>query len=224
MLVLRFLGRGAGSQAPRAPHVPIHQSVARSAMKRALDLVGSLLLFVITSPALIVISALVKATSRGSVFFAHRRVGRYGHNFSCFKFRTMYTDRPLSSEEARRFAVNYKLEDDPRVTPVGRVLRRSSLDELPQLWNVICGTMSLVGPRPLIEQELDSHYPSEERRRLLSVRPGLTGPWQVSGRPRVDYPERARLEAGYASTSSLTGDVLILLKTAWGVVSLRGSG
>lgn len=222
--MLRFLGRGAHSRVSSVCPVPIHESRLRSATKRAIDIAGALLLIVVAAPALLVISALVKITSRGSVLFAHRRVGRYGTRFSCFKFRTMYADRPLSAKEAERFAVSFKLQDDPRVTPVGRFLRRSSLDELPQLWNVACGTMSLVGPRPLVEPELSSHYSAEARERLLSVRPGLTGPWQISGRPRVDYPERATLEAGYASTSSLRGDLLTILKTAWGVVSLRGSG
>lgn len=222
--MLRFLGARAVFAGRHLSHIPIQESLTRSSVKRTLDVIGALLLLVITLPALIAIAGLVKLSSRGPILFSHPRVGRDGVSFMCLKFRTMHEDRALTSGDARRFATSYKLRDDPRVTIVGRVLRRSSLDELPQLWNVIRGSMSLVGPRPLVDHELRSQYSIEARKRLLSVRPGLTGPWQVSGPPRADYPGRAQIEAEYASSCSLRADALIILKTVWSVMSLRGSG
>jgi lipopolysaccharide/colanic/teichoic acid biosynthesis glycosyltransferase len=167
------------------------------------------------------IALLVKLSSPGPVFHACTRVGLKGEPIRCWKFRTMCTDaeqrlaevlstNPSMREEWDRF---YKLKDDPRVVPVGRLLRTTSLDEFPQFWNVLCGSLSVVGPRPVTQDEVDRYY-GDKRDKLLSVRPGLTGVWQTSGRSLVSFDERLRLEESYIDTPpSLAHDLGIILKT-----------
>ena len=187
--------------------------------KRAFDLVASLVLVLLTLPLLVVIAVSVKLTSRGPVLFRQRRVGRGGAEFSILKFRSMRTD---AQEQLRASPSLHELfvmrghkipcHLDPRVTRVGRTLRRLSLDELPQLFNVVAGHMSLVGPRPVERTQLDLDYKGYEAA-YLRLRPGLTGLWQVSGRSTVQFPARAELDRCYADTCGPWLDARIIART-----------
>jgi lipopolysaccharide/colanic/teichoic acid biosynthesis glycosyltransferase len=195
----------------------------RLTVKRAVDLVGASLGIFVLSPLFLLIAAGIKLESRGPVLFQHWRVGRQGRGFHCLKFRTMRSDAEEILErddELRRLyrENHYKLPEqlDPRITVFGRLLRRTSLDELPQLFNVLYGEMSLVGPRPVVEEELE-HYSGSERL-LLSVRPGMTGAWAVNGRHHVGYPLRAELELRYVRGWSLRTDLRILAGTVGAVM------
>lgn len=199
--------------------------------KRLLDIVASGSLLLCLSPMLLLIAGVV-VTDRGPVLFAHRRVGRDGAMFSCLKFRTMRPDAQalLADLLARdpvvraEWEATRKVKQDPRVTRVGRVLRATSLDELPQLLNVLRGEMSLVGPRPVLPEELDLYYaPAGARAAYLSVLPGITGPWQVGGRNNVSYAERVALDRAYAEKPSLVNDFRILFRTASAVVRRAGA-
>lgn len=197
------------------------------ACKRAMDIVCALSLILLLSPLLLSLMAMVAASGR-PIFFAHERIGRDGRTFPCYKFRTMVpnaaevlrklldTDRQARAEWDREF----KLRDDPRITLTGRFLRRTSLDELPQLWNVLRGDMSLVGPRPVIAEELARY--GEDVCYYTQVRPGMTGLWQVSGRNNIDYAARVSLDAWYVRNWSLGTDIAILFKTL--AVVVRGHG
>ncbi len=197
-------------------------------LKRLFDLVVASLSLLVLLPVFVVIALAIKLTSRGPVFYVQPRVGLGGKVFPCYKFRTMYLDSEERLErmlrenpEARRQWETYrKLPNDPRVTPVGRFLRRYSLDELPQLWNVLRGDMSLVGPRPYLESELP--HLSRDIRVITSVKPGITGLWQVSGRSKVPFEERSLLDEYYVRNWSLWLDLMILIKTLW--VILKGEG
>jgi lipopolysaccharide/colanic/teichoic acid biosynthesis glycosyltransferase len=188
--------------------------------KRALDVVGSLAALVVLSPLLVAIGALVRLDG-GPAIFAQTRVRRRGTEFKMFKFRSMHTDAEKRLEEllaANKHGdgVTFKIKDDPRVTPVGRWLRRYSLDELPQFYNVLVGDMSLVGPRPPVPREV-ALYTLADRRRL-SVKPGITCVWQISGRAEINFPGQVRLDVDYIESQSLGGDVRILAKTPTAVV------
>lgn len=201
-------------------------------LKRALDVAGSCLLLAAAAPLFGLIAALVRLTSRGPVLFRQVRVGHLGRPFVMLKFRTMYagTDETPHRQYVRRLIREgqaaarglYKLPSDPRVTPLGRLLRKTSLDELPQLWNVLRGDMSLVGPRPPLPYEL-AEYEPWHRRRVLEARPGLTGLWQVRGRSRTTFDEMVRLDLRYARTRSLWTDLRILLATPGAVLSGKGA-
>lgn len=200
----------------------------RRAIKRSIDIVAASALLVVLSPLLLVIAICVKLDSPGPVLFSHRRLGRGGRHFDCLKFRSMLqgADHVLLSDEALRHV--YVMNDfkiptavDPRVTLLGRFLRRSSLDELPQLWNVLVGDMSLVGPRPIVSLEAN-HY-GERLQDLLSVRPGITGAWAVHGRSKCNYPGRVDVELSYVERCSLRLDLSILARTPWAVLTQRGA-
>jgi exopolysaccharide biosynthesis polyprenyl glycosylphosphotransferase len=189
--------------------------------KRVFDLLVSSVLIVLLSPALIVVALAVKFTSSGPVLFKQERVGIKGKPFRMLKFRSMVVDAEarLAALQAKRDAGNtvmFKMKDDPRVTPIGRVLRRYSLDELPQLFNVLLGSMSLVGPRPPLPREVQE-YDHHVNRRFL-VKPGITGLWQVSGRSALNWEDTVRLDLYYVENWSLTGDLVILWRTARAVV------
>ena len=202
-------------------------------VKRLIDILGSAALLLACSPLLLLIALCVKLTSKGPVLFRQQRVGQYGRQFMFLKFRSMRTDsddrvhrdyvKRLIAGEAQQVKVNeagegvYKLAHDPRITPIGRFLRRTSLDELPQFLNVLRGEMSLVGPRPAIPYELAA-YQTWHRRRVLQVKPGITGLWQVMGRSRVKFDEMVRLDLRYAETWSPLLDLKILLRTPGAVV------
>jgi exopolysaccharide production protein ExoY len=204
-------------------------SVLRPAAKRALDIAGAALLLALFALPMLVIALLVRMDG-GPAFYAHPRVGRGGRVFGCLKFRSMVTDSEarlaalLASDEAARaeWAEHRKLRRDPRVTRIGRFIRASSLDELPQLINVLKGEMSLVGPRPVQAAELAQYYGAAAEHYML-VRPGITGPWQVSGRSETSYDRRVALDVAYATQPSLIEDIRILLRTPLAVLARRGA-
>lgn len=202
---------------------------ADAAIARICDLVFSILLLLFLAPLMLLIAVLVYATDPGPIFFGHRRIGQYGREFRCLKFRSMVVDsaerlaRLLETDERARaeWQRDHKLKDDPRVTPLGRFLRKSSLDELPQLFNVLRGEMSLVGPRPIVAEEVVRYgrYFTSYR----AVRPGVTGLWQVSGRNNVSYRRRVALDVAYARSRSIGLDCKILVMTVPKVILARGS-
>ena len=198
------------------------------AVKRLLDLVTAIVGLALLLPLFVVVGIAIKLDSRGPVFFAHRRLGRNGLHFDCLKFRTMETDaerRVFENEELRHQYVSnhFKIpaHADPRITRLGAFLRKSSIDELPQLWNVLKGEMSLVGPRPIVALEA-THY-GDRLPVLLSVRPGLTGLWAVQGRSQLGYPERTDVEISYVWKRSLAMDLKIIAVTPWTVLTQRGT-
>ncbi|MDK2122977.1 sugar transferase [Parachitinimonas caeni] len=195
--------------------------------KRLLDIIGAGILLILLLPVFMVVSLIIRSHG-GTAIFGHKRVGRAGQPFVCYKFRTMIPNAdqrlkellahdPAAREEWER---DFKLKDDPRITPIGAILRQTSLDELPQLWNVLIGDMSLVGPRPIVEAEMPRYGADIDL--YLSVRPGLTGLWQVSGRNNMSYTERVALDSYYVNNWSLFGDIKIIFKTA--LVVVRGDG
>ena len=195
-----------------------------AAAKRAIDVVVASLLVVALSPLLLVIVLSIRLGSPGPAIYRQRRIGFRCSEFDMYKFRTMVIDAErrqaeLAAEHGGSF---FKLRDDPRVTPVGRWLRRTSLDELPQLFNVLNGTMSLVGPRPLLVSDLE-RFPLRGQMRRFSVRPGMTGLWQVSGRSETTEEERMRLDREYVNRWSLWLDLKIMVQTIGVVVSGRGA-
>ncbi len=208
------------------------------ATKRMIDVLGSLSLLAILSPVFLMIAAAIKLTSRGPVLFQQKRIGEHGTPFTFLKFRSMYMNndssehreyvRQLIAGQAEKKSVNgngtgvFKLANDSRITPVGRVLRRSSLDELPQLINVLRGEMSLVGPRPPVPYEVEA-YATWHRRRLLEAKPGITGLWQVHGRSRVEFDDMVRLDLRYARDCSPLLDLKILLQTPKAVIAGNGA-
>ena len=198
------------------------------AAKRCIDIVGSAALLVALSPAFLAI-AVPSLVRKEAVFFGHRRIGLHGRPFTCFKFRTMVSNSAeilqalLASDENARleWEASYKLKDDPRITPFGGLLRRTSLDELPQLWNVLKGDMSLVGPRPVVEGELSLY--GEDVLTYISVKPGITGLWQVSGRSDACYDKRVAFDRWYVRHWSLRSDLVILFKTVRVVLTRAGA-
>jgi lipopolysaccharide/colanic/teichoic acid biosynthesis glycosyltransferase len=204
--------------------------------KRGMDLVFSFFLLLLLSPLFLILAAIVQFTSRGPVFFRQVRVGHMMKPFAMYKFRTMYVgmDHQVhhdyvswfinSSSQAKSQNGNavFKLTKDPRITPIGRLLRRTSLDELPQLWNVLIGDMSLVGPRPPLPYELRQYKPWH-RGRVLEAKPGMTGLWQVVGRSRTTFDEMVRLDLQYARSMSLWFDVKILCATPGAMISGKGA-
>ncbi|PYY31834.1 sugar transferase [Curtobacterium sp. MCBD17_030] len=204
-------------------HVEMPRYDGRTVLvKRAFDLVGSAVLIVALSPLLIVLALVVKLTSQGPVLYRQERVGQNGAPFNMLKFRSMRVNADdelaaLLAEQGRGDTPLFKLENDPRITPIGRVLRKHSLDEFPQLFNVLFGTMSLVGPRPQREGEV-ALYDAAARRRLL-LKPGMSGLWQVGGRSSLGWEDAIRLDLYYVENWSLTGDLLILWKTVRAVLA-----
>lgn len=196
--------------------------------KRAVDVTLGIGLVVVFLPLLVLLAVALVVQGR-PYLIRHQRVGLGGKGFPCLKFRTMVVDaqsvleRHLESdpEAAAEWAASRKLRNDPRVTQLGRILRKSSLDELPQLFNVISGHMSLVGPRPIVEAE-KIHY-GDQLPHYVSVKPGLTGPWQIGGRSDTSYATRVRLDSNYAQSYSLVNDVAIMVKTIPAVLLARGS-
>ena len=201
-----------------------HPSVGHPG-KRLMDLLGAALLLVAAAPLLLVAAPLVVLTSRGPVLHRRRVMGLGGREFDALKLRTMVADadRILAENPELRaaFERNFKLHRDPRVTPVGRWLRKWSIDELPQLFNVLRGEMSLVGPRMVTPAELAKYGPDADR--LLVVRPGLSGRWQVSGRQEIDYAERVHMDLDYIEHWSLGQDLAIALRTPAAVLRGRGA-
>lgn len=207
-------------------------------VKRSLDIAGSLAALALAAPVLLGVAAVVKLTSKGPILFRQQRVGRYGKPFTFLKFRSMYVKNDHQDHEAfvKRMIQApgtspgetaaaggvYKMTNDPRVTPIGKFLRRTSLDEMPQFVNVLLGDMSLVGPRPPIQYEV-KYYDIWHRRRLLGVKPGITGIWQVAGRSRVGFDEMVRMDLQYANSWSVLLDLKLLLQTPRAVIGGDGA-
>jgi len=206
-------------------------------MKRAMDVIGSAAALAIFSPVFGALALAIKLTSKGPVLFRQERLGQYGKKFTVLKFRSMRTDcdARIHQEYVSQFIAGqvdgaeetgekpvFKIQADPRVTPMGRFLRKTSLDELPQFWNVLVGEMSLVGPRPPVAYEYKA-YDLWHRRRVLEIKPGITGLWQVEGRSRTRFDEMVRLDLKYASAWSLWLDVKIILQTPGAVLTGEGA-
>jgi lipopolysaccharide/colanic/teichoic acid biosynthesis glycosyltransferase len=203
-------------------------------VKRAIDIAASAVVLLIMLTILALIAFVIKLTSEGPVLFEQERLGQLGARFKCLKFRTMYTnsDSKIHSDYVKQYIAGeaqldeadnsektlYKLTADPRVTSIGRFLRKTSLDEFPQFWNVLRGEMSLVGPRPPVPYEFDC-YDIWHRRRVLELKPGITGLWQVSGRNRMRFDEMVRLDLRYCQEWSLWLDLKIILATPWALIS-----
>jgi len=185
-------------------------------VKRALDVVASAILLVLLMPVFLAVAVAIRLEDPGPILFKQTRVGRWGSLFTMWKFRSMYTDaeerkKELMAQNEMQGGVIFKMKDDPRVTKVGRVIRKTSIDELPQLWNVLKGEMSLVGPRPPVPQEVNEYSLSDRRR--LEVIPGITCIWQVSGRSDIPFDQQVELDVEYIESQSFWTDVKILLKT-----------
>jgi lipopolysaccharide/colanic/teichoic acid biosynthesis glycosyltransferase len=207
-------------------------------VKRVIDIAGSAMLLLFLSPLLAAIALAIKLTSKGPVIFQQERLSRFGARFKCLKFRTMYTsnDPKIHQEFIQGFIagqsgsentepgkpVVYKITNDPRVTPIGIFLRKMSLDEFPQFWNVLRGEMSLVGPRPPVPYEFEA-YDTWHRRRVLEVKPGVTGLWQISGRSRMCFDDMVRLDLRYSQSWSLWLDLRILIATPRAVLGGEGA-
>jgi lipopolysaccharide/colanic/teichoic acid biosynthesis glycosyltransferase len=233
------------SESPRTKVYPdalarIERKSGALFVKRLIDIFGSIVALTFTSPLLLFIAVLIKFTSKGPVLFKQERVGLLGKRFLFFKFRSMYTDNDATihrefvkdlingkqkkarRDERRGQKSVYKIKRDPRVTPFGYILRMTSLDELPQLWNVLRGEMSLVGPRPPIPYECED-YDVWHRRRVVEMKPGITGLWQVKGRSTATFDEMVRMDIQYTRDWSLWLDIKILLQTPWAVITAKGA-
>jgi exopolysaccharide production protein ExoY len=202
--------------------------VVGNAAKRAVDVVMATTALILLSPLLLIVALIVKLSDRGPIFYSHKRIGHGGAAFGCLKFRTMKTDAAAQLAELLRtnpaaraeWEATRKLKNDPRITGVGDILRKSSLDELPQLINILRGEMSVVGPRPVTAEELARY--GEHVASYMAARPGLTGQWQTSGRNDVSYEYRVALDVQYVRDWSLAGDFIIIAKTVPALFSQRG--
>lgn len=197
---------------------------------RGVEFFVALILLIFLLPVFFIVALSIKLSSKGSIFFSSPRIGLRGKQFSCFKFRTMHTHpekflknffekHPEKREEWETF---HKLQDDPRVYALGKFLRKSSLDELPQLFNVLLGTMSLIGPRPLLDTDL-AQIPQHLKNKFLSIKPGITGMWQVSGRNTICFAQRIAIESQYIDQKNLFLDIKILFKTIPAVLFKKGA-
>ena len=204
-------------------HATIRSSVC---FKRLMDIVLSVLAVILGSPVFLITALLVKVTSPGPIIFSQVRVGRYGRHFKFYKFRSMYIDAEARKAELLKLnesgdGVIFKMKHDPRITPVGRFIRKFSIDELPQLFNVLLGDMSLVGPRPPLPAEVRT-YTLEERKRL-NITPGITCLWQVSGRSELPFSKQIALDKEYIASRGAWKDFLILLKTVPAILTGKGA-
>lgn len=194
--------------------------------KRFMDIILSLIALILGSPIFLFTALLIKVTSPGPIIFSQVRVGKYGRHFKFYKFRSMYIDAEARKEELLKHneskdGVIFKMKHDPRITPVGRFIRKFSIDELPQLFNVLLGDMSLVGPRPPLPKEVRC-YTIEERKRL-NITPGITCIWQVSGRSELSFGQQMTLDKQYIASRSTWNDFVILLKTIPAILTGRGA-
>lgn len=209
----------------------IKGSKAYAFFKRGFDILLSFLLILLLSPLLLVLAFLVKTTSKGCVLFRDKRIGYQEKEIGVLKFRTMYSDaethihKYLTDEQYRQWKIERKLDNDPRITKIGKFLRKTSMDELPQIFNIFMGTLSFVGPRPVTALELKENYTHYERRCLAQVKPGLTGYWQVYGRSDVDYKsgERQKEELAYLPRRSLLFDLKLMILTIPAVLKHKGA-
>lgn len=195
-------------------------------IKRLIDIIGACVGIVLLSPIYIILILLIKIDSKGPAFFPHKRLGLKGKLINVYKFRTMVTNAEeilenLPEEKKKAFEINFKFDDDPRITRVGKYLREMSLDELPQLVNILKGDMAIVGPRPIVIKELNKYGIYSDK--LLAVKPGLTGYWQANGRSDTTYEERVAMDMYYIDNMSLWLDIKIIFKTALSVFKKEGA-
>jgi len=199
-------------------------------IKRAFDIIFSLFFIILFSPLYILIALIIKLTSKGPIIYKHKRIGKDGKIIEIYKFRTMYENADKILEDLlkkdenlkKEWERNYKLKNDPRITPIGKFLRKFSLDELPQFFNVLKGDMSVVGPRPVVKEELEKFY-GDYKKFYLAVKPGITGFWQVSGRSNTTYEDRVKFDTIYVVNWSLWLDLIIILKTLKVVIKNEGA-
>ncbi len=193
--------------------------------RRAFDFIVSLILLLMLSPVFLTLIIIVRLDG-GPAFYSQKRIGKYGRGFKFWKFRSMVPNADklkaeLQSQNEMEGGVTFKMKKDPRITPIGRIIRRASIDELPQLYNVLCGHMSLVGPRPPLPDEV-KQYTSEERRRL-ETKQGITCTWQVSGRNEIPFDQQVAMDIAYIDSESLWNDIKLLLKTLPAVITAKGA-
>jgi exopolysaccharide biosynthesis polyprenyl glycosylphosphotransferase len=195
-------------------------------MKRLFDIVVSATALFLLSPLFLIVALLIRIDSKGPVFFYQTRIGKQGHEFRFWKFRSMVMDAEQYKDELKklnkmRCGILFKMEHDPRITRVGRFLRKASIDELPQLWNILKGDMSLVGPRPPLPNEVAQYTPYQRQR--LEVTQGLTCIWQISGRSEIAFEQQVEMDLEYIANQSFWYDMVILLKTIPAVLKARGA-
>ncbi len=221
-----FMNNTLGAGLRDAPRSSATGDKAYEGVKRAIDIAAASAGLLLLLPFAVLLIAAIRLDSPGAALYSQTRVGRDGAPFRCWKFRSMYRDAEARLAELEALnemqgGVIFKMKRDPRITRIGRFIRKASIDELPQLWNVLLGDMSLVGPRPAIPAEVDQYTPHERRR--LAVKPGLTCIWQVSGRSDLPFDEQVRLDIQYARERSLRLDIELLLRTVPAVLLARGA-
>ena len=194
--------------------------------KRSFDIISASIGILFLLPLFIVLAILVKLDSKGPIFFSHKRIGKNGKIIGIYKFRSMVSNseeifKNFTEEQKKEFEKNFKLDDDPRITKIGGFLRKTSLDELPQLLNIIKGDMSVVGPRPIVKAEVEKYGVCADK--LFSVKPGLTGFWQANGRSDTTYEERVQMDMYYIDNRSFLLDIRIILKTVISVIRKEGA-
>lgn len=229
-LLPRFLKAGRPLPNPKPQRLSLVVALDGDWAKRLFDIVFSVFVLIFCSPLYLIIALAVALCSPGSIFYVQQRVGRNFQPFNCIKFRTMIdrADEMLdtmmaeSSELQQEFDANFKLKKDPRITPIGHFLRLTSLDELPQFWNVLKGDMSVVGPRPLVPEELCKY--GHRIKTVLTIKPGITGLWQVSGRNDIPYPKRVQIDVYYATSRNWLLDLWVIFKTVGVVVFPKNNG
>lgn len=218
-----------GIQAIHAP-LSLQCKIKHIPVKRIFDIFFSLCVLILGSPLFLLIILVIKCSSKGNAIYSQERIGRGGSTFKCYKFRTMHPDADSllkeilmkDTKKLKEWRETHKLKDDPRITPIGVWLRRTSLDELPQFWNVLQGDLSVVGPRPVVEEEVIKHY-GPKAYKILSIRPGLTGIWQISGRNDMSYEQRVALDERYVDTQAFMLDLKIIIKTIPCMINSKGA-
>ena len=208
--------------------IEVRSGIIYRFIKRTFDFIISGLSLILLSPIFLLIAVLIKFDSKGKVFYKHKRIGKNGEYIYLYKFRSMYSDskerleKMLEDPKIRKeWEENYKLDNDPRITKIGSILRKTSLDELPQLFNIVVGDMSIVGPRPVIDDEIKKYGSNKDK--LLSVTPGLTGWWACNGRSCTSYEDRMKLELYYVDHRSILLDIKVIIKTAISVIKSDGA-
>ena len=208
-------------------NLQIRNSIFYLLTKRTIDFIGALVGLILLSPIMVIVAIAIKLEDpKGNIIFGHMRVGKDGKMFPCLKFRSMFSNaeemkKNFTEEQKREYAETFKLKDDPRITKVGKFIRKTSLDELPQLFNILKGDMTIVGPRPIVTDELDFYGEYEDY--YKAVKPGLTGLWQVSGRSDTTYDERVALDMEYVTTRNTFKDLYIIFMTVVKVLKREGA-
>lgn len=202
------------------------RKIIYSIIKRVSDIFLSLIAMLLLSPIFLVVALVIRVDSKGKIVFGHERIGKDMKKIKVYKFRTMYENSEeifnnFTEEQKKEYYINFKLDNDPRITRVGSFLRKTSLDELPQLINILKGDMSIVGPRPIVEKEIPKY--GEYAKEVFSVLPGLTGYWQANGRSDTTYEERIQMDMYYINNRSLLMDIKIILKTFVTVIKKEGA-